>query len=658
MLRDLPADDASEQLPVRHLPSRLFPVSLIATLLDLLIFVALRSRNVDVVAAHVYGFAAATLFGAVYLARMRSSDEPDAVRPGSVIWPSFALVQVLALAIRGGVFAALFFSLQLSPAIAIVPAILAGAAISYCGQAWIIWQRPFATEGPTMLVAGAIASLVVLRLLFLGQIDLLPEEAYYWNYSRHLDIGYLDHPPMVAWIIWIGTWLFGTNEFGVRVGAFFAWLATAIFAALLTRNLFGNRAALISCLLISVMPFYFLSGFLMLPDAPLTAAWAGTLFFLERALIGNKRAAWLGAGLCFGLGMLSKYTIALLGPAALLFMLLDPRARRWLMRPEPYVAALIATALFSPVIYWNATHDWMSFAFQGSRRLEEAHHFSLPVLIGYAAIVLTPTGLLAALILIASSTVTVFSPARFRDSKLLFSVVFTLVPLSVFVAFSLFHENKPNWTGPLWLAILPVLADRFIGQAGKETWIARRLKAAGPLTIGITIAVFALMFHYIALGFPGVGHRHNIRTLPIAWDEFGDAVADIEKTVESQSDKPVVLVGMDQYFVASEMAFYVRPGGIHAPNSIGRGAVGGGGLMYDIWFPADRSNGNTALMISLGKGELERKDLADRFSQMTDIREQVVEKRGVAIGKFYYRIGYDLRSCASTATSCGPSEID
>jgi dolichol-phosphate mannosyltransferase len=238
-------------------------------------------------------------------------------------------------------------------------------------------------------------------------------------------------------------------------------------------------------------------------------------------------------------------------------------------------------------------------------------------------------------------------------NKALFAIVFTLVPLGVFVAFSLFHDNKPNWTGPLWLAILPFVAAALAEREEGGAWLVRRLREVWLPTIGITIIVFAALFHYVALGLPGVGYRHNIRTLPVAWDEFGLTVAGIEKAVSSQSDKSVVLIGMDKYFLASEMAFYARPDGPGRLDSIGRSAIGGGSLMYDIWFPPKISDGKTALMISLNRPELEKDQLANRFSRMTDIREQIVRKRGAVIGSFYYRVGYDLRSCCLTDATCG-----
>ena len=129
---------------------------------------------------------------------------------------------------------------------------------------------------------------IMVRLLCVGTVELLPEEAYYWNYAQHLDIGYLDHPPMVAWLIRLGTAIFGDTEIGVRFGAVLCGTVASVFIYKVTRNLFGSASALTALLLMQLLPFCFCSGLLMTPDAPLTAAWAATLFFLERALIAGR----------------------------------------------------------------------------------------------------------------------------------------------------------------------------------------------------------------------------------------------------------------------------------------------------------------------------------------------------------------------------------
>ena len=145
---------------------------------------------------------------------------------------------------------------------------------------------------------GIVVVAVALRLIYGGRVELMPEETYYWNYSRHLDIGYLDHPPMVAWLIAAGTRVFGdcrvrrARPARLCIGG----LAT-FFVHRLTRNLFGRPSALVAVVLMQTLPFFFLTGLLITPDAPLMAAWAASLYFLERALVAGRRRAWWGAGL-------------------------------------------------------------------------------------------------------------------------------------------------------------------------------------------------------------------------------------------------------------------------------------------------------------------------------------------------------------------------
>src|SRR5262249_42902216 len=182
-------------------------------------------------------------------------------------------------------------------------------------------------------------------------------------------------------------------------------------------------------------PYFFIVGVVMTPDAPLVAAWAGALFFFGRALLLGQARAWWGAGAALGIGLLSKYSIALLGLAAIVFVLMDPRSRRWLRRPEPYGAVALALLLFSPVLFWNVRHGWASFAFQGVRRLAKPAEFGLPWLVVSAALLLSPLGLAAALRALLPRG----EPAvRDRDEARRlprFALGFPGVPLAVLVAF-------------------------------------------------------------------------------------------------------------------------------------------------------------------------------------------------------------------------------
>ena len=636
--------------------SRFAGVGLIGLVVDLLIFQILFKAGFGLATAHAISFAVATISNYILNSRWAFASNAGARRERD--WKRymrFLTVCLLAFALRGGVLAGAVELLGWPPQAAILLGVGAAAIVNYFGTAFYVFPsvNPRVPSDIQWRVAaiGVLGYALALRLVFLGLVDLLPEEAYYWNYAQHLDIGYLDHPPMVAWLIWVGTSLFGNTGFGVRIGAYVAWIATAFFAFRFSRNLFGKSAAFVSVLLVATLPFFFSTGFMMMPDAPLTAAWAGALYFLERALVADQRRAWWGVGVCVGLGMLSKYTIALLGPATLIFLLFDPRARRWLLRPEPYVAAAIVAVLFSPVIFWNAAHDWASFAFQSSRRLDSSFAFSLPALVGYAAILLTPFGLIAAPATFRSSlTFGVKTDDADAGRRSLFIAVYTLVPLSVFVAFSFFHTVKLNWTGPLWLALLPAISATIVAatdKAWKFDGLFRRLWAP---TVTATLLIYGLGLHYLVLGFPMVGYNGNIRTLPVAWQEFGREAGLIERAVEQATGKEALLVGMDKYFLTSEIAFYNRLDQDAVRSSVGRGAVGQDSLMYDYWFKPADLQGRNVILFSLKRNELEQDSLGEQFSHLTEIQNQKVTKQGAPVGSFFYRIGYDLRNCSYPAT--------
>ena len=543
--------------------ARFTAVGLIGMFVDMLVFLTLSSLGATLITAHVISFLVATLSNYVLNSRWSFADSSGASRrhPGQHYLRFFA-VCLLALAIRGGILAGASDILGTPPQVAILYAIGAAAVISYFGSAFFVFPsvNPRVPSDIRWRVAaiGVASYVIVLRLLFVGQVDLLPQEAYYWNYSQHLDIGYLDHPPMVAWLIWAGTTMVGDNEFGVRIAAWLGWFATALFSFSLTQRLFGKSAAFVSLLLVATLPFYFATGFFMTPDAPLVVAWAGALYFLERTLLGNRPSAWWGVGICIGLGLLSKYTIALLAPATLVFVLVDAQARMWLKRPEPYFAAAMVLLIFSPVIYWNLENEFASFAFQGVRRMRGTLEFSLPTLIANAVVLLTPVGLIAAAAALWArrrheSAGTADENLR-RISR--FILVFTLVPLAVFIAFSLARGAKLNWTGPLWLATLPAISAAVVSVTERSSAFASTMRRAWIPTVAVSLVIYGLLLNYLVLGIPGVGYAVNLPNAPVAWSEFGQEAADLELEVMQATGNEPLMIGLDTYDIASELAFY------------------------------------------------------------------------------------------------------
>jgi dolichol-phosphate mannosyltransferase len=463
-----------------------------------------------------------------------------------------------------------------------------------------------------------------------GTIELLPEEAYYWNYSKHLDIGYLDHPPMVAWLIRLGTLVCGDTELGVRLGAVLCGALASMFIYKLTRNVFGASSALMALLLMQLLPFCFCSGFLMTPDAPLTAAWAATLFFLERALVAGRVSGWWGTGVALGLGLLSKYTIAMLVPAALLFMVLDPEARRlWLRHWAPYAAAVLAVVLFTPVILWNARHEWISFAFQTSRRLAEAPRFSLHKLLASALVLLTPVGfvtLVGALKGPKSAT-----PHEQRTCRLLLLAV--LLPFTVYFLFSLQHEVKLDWTGTVWIAALPALAFAARG----------RIRTAWMATAVVLLVIYAVALDYLVLGIPGVGYSAHMEVSPVGWRDLGRQVSTLAYDVRRRSGHDPLVVGMDRYATASELAFYGTDRERSVAATSASHLFGGSGLMYEQWFPPQSYVGQTLLLVALKPQDLVDPNVASHATVLEPPGEGVLMRHGKVVHRFYYRVVFGYR---------------
>jgi dolichol-phosphate mannosyltransferase len=540
-----------------------------------------------------------------------------------------------------------------------------------------------------------IAYMLLLRILYLGILNVIPEEAYYWNYGQHLDWGYLDHPPMVGWLSRLGTMLLGHNEFGVRLFALVSWCATAWFAYRFAFDRYGKKAALGVVVMLSTLPFFIGVGSLMMPDAPLTACWAGALFFLHRALFSDKANAWYGVGICLGLGLLSKYTMGLLVPVTFIFILWDGKSRHWLTRPQPYLSLVIAALLFSPVIWWNAHHEWISFAFQTTRRWGESIRFSPHLLLGSIIVLLTPAGLWAAAVGLKNQFVTLRqsdSSVGQDRSRSRFVLSCVLVPLAVYTLFSLTHEPKLNWTGPLWLALLPAMAALLYPENEEEQSLrgvrwkpddvaispqlrrversrdakrdrdalrARddsnerfsidpakrglRLRRAWSLTVLALVVTYGAALYWVVMGIPGLQYPKSF-TFVVGWSHLSEQVSEVERQVITMTAQQPLIVGMNRYFISSEIAFYSPEDG--PSKCAGRHLFGDIALMYRFWFPEDQQAGKNVIVVAESPGELETDAVTTRFDSLGTVQAIPMFHRGKELGNYWYRIGWGYKIIA------------
>jgi len=409
----------------------------------------------------------------------------------------------------------------------------------------------------TLLVVSTL-----LRLGFAVSAGLKYEEAYYWNYSQHPALSYFDHPPMVAWLIRLSTDLFGQAEVWVRLPAILLFAGTLLLVHRIARDLFDSRVALMTAVLMTLLPTFEYYSIMMMPDAPLLFFWSLGLWCGHRLLTSENPAWWWGVGAATGLGMLSKYPGALIPLAPILALAL---AGRWglLLRWEVLAAAALAAALFSPVLVWNAQNGWASLAYQGMARIGEATSFQdrFGGTLLNQALMLSPGGILA----IAWAVVT--GLRRWREPRLQYLLCASVPFLALMILVGTRRLVQMNWPLPGYVAATILLAALWTRA---EVWQRRR----GLVALVLGPAALLILLPWLATFFP-IGALNRADDLA-GWPMMGRKAREIRMLMPRPQQ--TFLAGHG-YQAASVLAYYAGdPQNTLSSNVLGEHAKG-----YDFW---------------------------------------------------------------------------
>ena len=189
------------------------------------------------------------------------------------------------------------------------------------------------------------------------------DELYYLACSEHLGLGYVDQPPLIAWITWAVRHTFGTSLLALRALPAAAAATTVLTAAWIARSLGGGRFAQpLAALCVAVAPVY-LSLFTFLSmNAFDVLLWTLALAVLIRVLDDGRPALWIAFGAVVGIGLENKLSMLFLGFGVVVGLLLTP-ARRHLRTPWPWLGGLTAAVLFLPHVMWQVSHGWPTLQF-------------------------------------------------------------------------------------------------------------------------------------------------------------------------------------------------------------------------------------------------------------------------------------------------------
>ena len=360
-----------------------------------------------------------------------------------------------------------------------------------------------ALQGWLNTPAGGVALLVVTtllaRLAFAGALGLGIDESYMVASGRTLQLGYFDHPPLAWWMAWAASHLAGSDGvFVVRLPFVLLFALTTWLMFRLTTVLFGACAGLWAAALLNAAPVFGVAdGAWVLPDGPLIAALLGAALCLVCALPAQGRAAWgwwLGAGLCSGVALFSKYSAVLTVAGAAAFLLTTPDGRRWLKRPHPYAAGLLALLLFSPVLAWNAGHGWASLLFQAGRAGSGKLHPFGPVttLLGEALFILPWIWLP----LVACGAVALRRGPQDPGRWLL--ACLAAPPILVFTAVSLRSHVLFHWAAPGYLMLFPLLGEAVARRRRGSRLLRGVLTAtAVTVTLGAVFVASEVQFNWL-----------------------------------------------------------------------------------------------------------------------------------------------------------------
>lgn len=410
--------------------------------------------------------------------------------------------------------------------------------------------------------------LTSIRIIYIkfGPLNLVGDEAYFWDWSRKPGLSYFDQGPMVAYIIAFFTSFLGDTESGVRMGAVFFYALTSILFYIMGRDMFSSpRGGFISALLINLIPASTAGAFIMTYYAPMLFLFPLTIYILFKLIESNRGAYWYLVGFLLGLGLLTHVMYWFYSFMVVLYVILSPGMRKWLKSPHFYLGALLALMISTPVLYWNMTHDWTMFrhalGLGGVSAKITIDLLSFLEFIGGQIGIVTPFIFFPIIYVYY-----VIIKRAFRGGEELYRLIFyTSAPIFILVTLmSLRGRAEANWPilgymGP-FIVLGFFIDDALSRLKGKKR---KRLVIYSWITIGFLFFANLLAYNFdliwkispkvfieALIEDPDRDPTNGLR----GWDVLGKRVGEIYQEMGGDEN---VFIFTHEYGEAAELAFYV-----------------------------------------------------------------------------------------------------
>ncbi|MBI3584522.1 MAG: glycosyltransferase family 39 protein [Nitrospinae bacterium] len=469
-----------------------------------------------------------------------------------------------------------------------------------------------------------------------SNLTIHPDEADHWVWSQHLSWGYFEHPPMIAFVIRLFTNIFGDKWYAIELCSQSMSILTIIFLFILSKELFGAEAALVSVIITESMPLFFIGSTILTIDNIMIVFWIMTTYLFLKGLKEDKKGFLLLSGVTFGLGLMSKYTMILLPASIFLYLVVSPHHRVLLKRKEPYLSFLIGLIIFSPVIFWNAQNDWLSFKYQFTKGLTGGEKGGqLFFFIGSQFVILGPTMFPFFLYslykgfrdswLKSSDPSTGWVPRNLQSSILYLSILASF-PFFFFA----FASFRSKYTDVGWSDVALIVGIVFMGKVFidiyREMGIRKKIIISSALFMpGFLLSGF-LAVHSIK-PFPFIPKNVDKSLEMFGWDEIG---AEAEKAFNKYlPDEKRRYIISKEYQMAGSLSFYAPSHPI--PYSFNKS-------FRNIWMKVEDIGKGSALMVCAEKDGNECVESAGKiFNEVKEVERMDVRRRGEVVRsvKFY-----------------------
>ena len=519
-------------------------------------------------------------------------------------------------------------------------------------------SQPRATRRPVQLSRGACRGIAagVLLAIFLTNvcyltfncpISLAEDEAYYWDWSRRLDLSYYSKGPLVAYLIRASCAVFGDVMPAVRLPAMLLAIGTGVITYSLTLRMFrSDRLALASLLLSLLPPIAAARGLVMTIDPPLYFCWAAAMLLAYLAAFEGRRAAWLGVGVMVGLGLLAKFSMSLWFLGLATWFVFDRPSRFHLKRPMLWLGMLIAVVFTTPIVLWNARHGWPT-AYHVSHNigLGPASRFSIGSVIDFWTGQLGVVGPVMFLLVAAACATAITSSAAGRDADVCRShsirrrMRFLLcmgLPVFAAVFIASFRTNPgANWVAPGYFSLL-ILTTWVVARKLTANAFGWRTLVSMSILSSLVLIFFAYRSESLYTLYGNIAPRlglplETIKVDPTArlrgWAEFGERLG---RELEALGEGAFILT--DTYPHAAQAAFHTpgRPMTYFVGSYFCDARYAKALSQYDMWPDRDLAQQRLLGRDAIYVGEM-HPELRSAFESVEALPDVTVERRGVAV---------------------------